>query len=248
MAEDIVVHAVTIDTPNIPAKAADLMKGASALMMKAQVIADNIDTPEDYANAIEFRKVLKSGIAEREAAFADPIQKAFQAHRAMTELRNKVIEPLKQADAVVQASTTAWKVEQDRLEKARQLERDRIAREQEEARRAAIAEELKKAGPVGEAQAEALVNQPISIRSTESVATAAPKVGGVSYVKSYTATVDDLDLLWASVIAGKVPRSVFAVDTKFLDNQADALKFELNYPGVTVHEHQSERITRGRRG
>jgi hypothetical protein len=228
------------------AKTDGLMKGATSLLMKAQVIADNIDTADDYANAIEFRKTLKAGIAEREAAFADPKQKAFAAHRAICDLESKVIQPLKDADRIIQASTTAWKVEQDRLAKERQAELDRIAREQEEARRAAIAEELRKSGPVGEAQAEALVAQPISIRSTQVVAEAAPKVAGVSYVKSYHATVDDLDLLWAAVIAGKVPRKVFTVDQSFLDNQADALKFELNYPGVTVHEKQTEKITRGR--
>jgi hypothetical protein len=245
---DIEVLPAQASIPPVDREKTDtLMKGATSLLMKAQVIADNIDTADDYAAAIDFRKTLKAGIAEREAAFADPKQKAFAAHRAICDLEAKVIQPLKDADRIVQAATTAFKVEQDRLAKERQAELDRIAREQEEARRSAIAEELRKAGPVGEAQADALVSQPISIRSTQVVAEAAPKISGVSYVKSYSATVDDLDMLWAAVIAGKVPRKAFMVDQAFLDNQADALKFELNYPGVTVHEKQTERVGRGRR-
>lgn len=247
MADTIEVLPALPTIPSVdPAKTDGLLKGAMSLLVKAQVIADNIDTADDYAQALEFRKTLKAGIAEREAAFADPKQKAFAAHRAVCDLESKVIQPLREADRIVGQGTTAWKVEQDRLAKERQLELDRIAREQEEARRAAIAEELRKSGPVGEAQADALVAQPVSIRSTQVVAEAAPKVVGVSYAKSYYATVDDLDSLWAAVIAGKVPRAAFKFDQAFLDNQADNLKFELNYPGVTVHEKTTERITRGR--
>ena len=223
------------------------MKGATSLLMKAQVIADNIDTADDYANAIDFRKTLKAGIAEREAAFAEPKQKAFEAHRAVCDLEKRVIEPLRQADKIIQEATIAWKVDQDRIAKERQAELDRIAREQEEARRAAIAEELKAAGPVGEAQAEALLAQPVTIRSVQVVQEAAPKVEGVSYVKTYEAVIEDPEALWRGVLDGRVPRAILAWDLKFLGKQADLLKLELNYPGVRVIEKTTDRIsTRGR--
>lgn len=149
-----------------------------------------VESDEQYSEAGSFVMACKDMIAKIQAAFKDPKQKAFEAHRAITQMEKDTLSPVQSAMQIVSGVALSWKREQDRLAKE---EADRIADEKrraDEEARLKEAERLEAAGKTKEA--EKALEAPPAPRPTRFVSPA-PRVAGLSTTKKWKARIVNPD-------------------------------------------------------
>jgi len=160
-----------------------------ATTLEQQAQAYTIENNEDYEQAAGFLKRVKAAKKQVEDYWREPIQKAFEAHRALTAKRQQMIGVCESAEKVMKRKmlTYSQKIEAERraaeeqARKAAQEESDRLLAE------AAKAEE---SGDSASATVNmAMAEQMESVKPTVQIA--APKVTGVSKKKVWKVRVDD---------------------------------------------------------
>ena len=160
-----------------------------ATNLEPQAQAYTIENNEDYEQAAGFLKRVKAAKKQVEDYWREPIQKAFEAHRALTAKRQQMIGVCESAEKVMKRKmlTYSQKIEAERraaeeqARKAAQEESDRLLAE------AAKAEE---SGDSASATVNmAMAEQVSSI--APAVQVASPKVQGVSTKKVWKVRVND---------------------------------------------------------
>jgi hypothetical protein len=204
-------------------------KAIAALELAKAMMVTNV---EEYERGLRFFKDLKAHQKELDITFDASIKKAHEAHKEMVAAKKRHALPIEQAEAIIEQKCGVWKRnEESRLEKER-LEREATARRQAEDDALARAAEAEKAGD--KTEAEEIINTPVFVPPV-AAKQAAPKIGGVSTTKYYSATVTDLKSLLKAIIEGKVPMQAVKADDVFLNGQARLVKREGPlYPGVVV--------------
>ena len=178
------------------------------------------------------------------------VSAAHAARKAATKQRNDLKAPLLEAEKILKAKVGDYLDEQERL---RRIEAQRIedeqrklreaaekkARDEAEAEKLRVAEELEEAGH-SEA-ADAVLDSPVKVDVPDIElppppiqAPAPQKVQGMSSSVQWGAEVEDLLALVKAVAAGDAPLNLINVDQSKLIAQVRALDGQVNYPGVRV--------------
>lgn len=197
-----------------------------------------IRTTEQYAAAADLLigiKALRKRIAD---TFDGHVNRAFQLHRALVAERNSADAPLTSAERLIKDKLVAWDTEQERIRKAEQLRLAELARQQEESRRLAEAAAMEReAAATGDVllrqEAEALISEPVDVPVVQ-VESATPKVDGLSYRTTYSATVVDMLALVNFCASNHQHLELLLPNTTALNIMARALKQGLSIPGVRV--------------
>lgn len=223
--------------------------GAKTNSHLEQARALKIYDAEEYKEAAEFGKGLKSLLKEIDETF-DPIIASWnKGHKQSCATKKRHAEPVEKAIELVKEKMLAWQ----RTEKERQdkLLRDReaAAKRAEEERRLEEAQDLQDEGDLDAAIAtlSAPIIPPPVIRVAQPVA---PKVAGVATTARWTIDENSIDLVKVIChIAGveKLARPelvrLLQLDTKAVRQLVTALREGFNVPGITAY--QAENISLG---
>lgn len=149
---------------------------AKSMLDRAREMTVTCD--EDYSAVGQFVLGCKQLIAKIKAEFSEPKRKADEAHKAITAMEKRTLEPVVGAMDLASASALTYKREQDRLarEEAEAIEKER-QRDAEETR-LKEAERLEALGKTDEA--ERVLDAPVPIERQRPFVSPVPKVSGLS--------------------------------------------------------------------
>jgi hypothetical protein len=204
----------------------------------------SVNTHAEYAKAGESLKEIKGAmkrLAEKKALVLNP---ALDTVKRIRDLFRGPEEELALAENLHKRALIAFDDEQEQIRRREQARLDDIARRDRETKEAAAkklrddAEAARLAGDEKKAErleTRAEVKQDQAATVVAAVAqTEPPRVSGTSIRENWSAVVTDKAALIAAVAAGVVPEMALEPNSKFLNNQAKAMKRELRYPGVTA--------------
>lgn len=104
-----------------------------------------VENAQDLTKAAEALKLCNQYIKQVHADFDPPIQKAHQAHQAMTALRGKYLAPVERAKAFINSKVSVYRVEErrrlDELAQKRMAEAKEKKRQEEEANKKILEDE-----------------------------------------------------------------------------------------------------------
>ncbi len=158
----------------------------------------------------------------------DPLAGEFyRPWKNTRELIASFTKPLEQIKTAVTDKAKAW----DRAEKAR------VAREQREAEalKQKVADDLAAKGKTEAAAAVMAAEVPVAPAATQ-------KVEGVSTAAHWTWELVDFDAVLRAVCAGSVPKEVLALDTKYLNRIASAVKDTVKWDGLRFFDEGQVRF------
>lgn len=149
---------------------------AKSIFDRAQELVCTSD--EEYSICGQFVIGAKQLIAKIKAEFSEPKRKADEAHKAITAMEGRTLEPVVGAMELASQVALGWKRQQDRLakEEADRIERERLKAIEEE--RFAEAKRLEAEDKMEEA--EAIIAAPIDIPRPTRYFSPVPKVKGLS--------------------------------------------------------------------
>lgn len=203
---------------------------------KAVVVQDQAG----YDAAVSLGKDVVALRKEIETQFKEPKQKAYDAHKAITAMEKRYLDPLVQAETILKDSIRKFTAEQERI----RLENERILREQqarmEEEARLAAAIEAEQAGATQE-EVQAVIEEPVFVAPVIAAPTFA-KATGTSNPVTWSAQVVDIKKLCAEIAAGRQPETLLMPNQPILNKMAVALKSALSIPGVKAVSTQGVRF------
>jgi len=203
-----------------------------------------IDSDEALMQADEMLLGIKDLEKEITAHHGPIKRKAHEAWKAVVAAEKRMLEPLRQAEAVIKQRIGDYRRERElAIEEARrEAEEEARRRAEEQALVAAAAAE--RAGATSteiEAILDGAMRQPLPVPKPPEP----PKTKGISTVTVFRAEVIDLKALAGGVVNGTVPPAFIEPNVKALNQWARATKGSAQLPGVRVI---AERVVRaGRR-
>lgn len=206
---------------------ADIQREALTFPDQARRLA--ITSPDTYARAAEFLKIVKALRGKVAETFDAHITRAFQAHRALTAEKQKAEAPLTEAETVVKRAMVEYDQAERRRQQEAQRKADEAARRRAEdeqlARAAAMETEAHEFGDVALAeQATAVLETPVHAVAP-TVEKQTPKVSGVSMRDNWKYRVTNPAL---------VPREYLMLDESKIGRVVKAMKDATTIPGVEV--------------
>ena len=206
-----------------------LIQQATALREAGQTIT--ITDTDSYKSAADQLQVIK-GLAKRLDTDRKSITKPIDDLKAeVMDFYRPATTALTDAETLIKKAINAYDHEQDRIRRAQEAAAAEAARKEREKLEAQAA----KAEAAGKTErAELLQERAASVVAAPVAIAEPPKVEGVSKRVTYKAVVVDVMALVKAVAAGTVPVTVLVPDQAALNRMANALKGQLNYPGVTV--------------
>src|SRR3990167_2701272 len=207
----------------------DVEKKALSFPDRAREI--KISDNATFIAAGEFLKSIKALRGEIDDTFSPITKKAYEAWKETLRQRERVEAPLVEAEGIVKPAIAAYITEQERIRREEELRLQKLAQDDAERQMVADAALL---DDIGETElANALLEQAPVVAPIIQPRTA-PKVAGIALTKRYSAQVINFQQLVKAVAEGKVPFMAIQANTTFLNQQARAMKEQLNYPGVKL--------------
>lgn len=231
------VKQVTYDLSLVP------MLGTKSEKLLAVAKAYKVTTPAMFEAAGDDLKAIKAQaktIEDARTSITVPLNAALKNVNDLFRAPAKFCED---AEKILKGAMTTYTVEEQRKAAEEQRKRNEIATAERKrladdaAQAQALADAAAAAGDAEaaeelQAQADASTNVIDLISSAPSVPVVQTRVAGISMGERWSAEVTDLMELVKAVAAGTVPLEAIVAETKFLNNQARALKANLKYPGV----------------
>jgi uncharacterized membrane protein YqiK len=242
-------NTITYDTSSVNG----LVKQAEQFNAQAKryvITSENLykAAADDLANVKAFAKTVD----EQRKAITQPLD---VAKKSVMALYNPAVDFLEDAEIILKAAMVKYVNEQERIaaesrrvaEVAAAAERAELVKQAAEALAQALAAEqaVKAAAETGNTEAAAVAQQKLEEATAQTNAVAmqaqlviaAPvatmaKIAGTSTQVRWNATVRDFKTLVDAVAKGSVPIEALLPNETFLNNQAKALKDNLQYPGV----------------
>ena len=172
-------------------------------------------------------KGLRNEIAD---TFNEPIQKAFQAHRAIVALKKNVEAPLEDAERIIKGAVGAFHLEQQRIRQELERKAREEAERQAEQMRLDMAVQAEEMG-ADAAVVEEILETPIPIAPV-AVAPTFTRAAGVSTRETWRAEVSDLKALCRAVADGQASLECVQPNMVALNGLARSLKGTMSIPGV----------------
>ena len=216
-----------------------------ALTLPEKATHIQIMDAETFKEAAEFTLTLRAVKKEIDNTFDPIVKKAHEAHKEAVAQKKKVMEPVEQAQKIIDRKIGDFHAEQERIRKAEEdrlrKEAEEQARKEEEERRIEEAARLEQEGD--SEMAEMILESPIAppVVVIPTVQTQAPKVEGLSVTKLYKAEVFSLPQLVQAVAQGRAPIGLLEVNQTALNGMARALKEAFSVPGCRVVVESSVR-------
>ncbi|MDO4953099.1 MAG: hypothetical protein Q4E34_04655 [Synergistaceae bacterium] len=213
----------TLATTQLQEETHDIVAQAQSI-----VVMDN----DSYNKAEQFARSLKELEKKIKAFWAEPKQKAYDAHKAITNQEKAMLEPVTTAIKAISNKTVAYML----AVKKQQEEAEAAARREAEAAAKAKLEEAKQLEEAGDTEtAEELRVEAEAFEaaaSTLKVEAEAPKAEGVSYRKDWEISVTD-EMAVPTSVMGAVIRPVDLAKVKAL---VKATQGKIEIPGIVVKE------------
>ncbi len=222
------MNEVTIVTPDTT----ELEGGNRSVLERA------IDFMIPHARAYEHAGVLLRDIkTERKVIaykFAEPVNNAWKAHKAMVKMRNDLDEPRKRAEEIIKHKRGEYRAEQDRIARAEQERLREIARKEAEDRQLAEAAQLEKDGHQ-EAAEQVLDAPPPMVVVAPTFPTTVPKAEGLSVRTTWKGRV---------VNAKAVPDQYMLCipNDKLIQAHARSMGAQALIPGVEFFKVETEAV------
>ena len=216
-----------------------------ALTLPEKATHIQIMDAETFKEAAEFTLTLRAVKKEIDNTFDPIVKKAHEAHKEAVAQKKKVLEPVEQAQKIIDGKIGEFHAEQERLRRAEEerlrKEAEEQARKEEEERRLEEASRLEQEG--NSEMAEALLEAPLAppVVVIPKIETQAPKVDGLSVTKIYKGEVVNLAQLIQAVAQGRAPIGLLEVNQTALNGMARALKEAFSVPGCRVVVESSVR-------
>jgi hypothetical protein len=174
-------------------------------------------------------------------AFDPDIKRANDLVKSMRETKKRYSNPLGEARTIAEGKLLSWKREDDARVAREREAAQAVARKEAEAQRKRELESLRKAGMRD--MAKELKSVPVMV-PTVSIPSA-PKVTGVSTVKTWKAEVTDLRLLVQAVAKDGSLIHLLKPDQPALNEMARRQKENLALPGVMAVCNESMSVRSG---
>lgn len=217
--------------PQAQAKFDALKDGTSTLLTQAQNLFIKDDAT--YNLACEIGKTVSERIKLIQTEFKPSKEAAHAAHRAITALEAKLIDPLTAVKKLM--ATKAGSYHEEQLRKAREAEEKRLAEARRQAEEIALTQavDLAEAGDE-EGASFAIENVPMP---TAQPVVATPKVEGVKQVTRWKFRIVDEKI---------IPRDFLIIDEQKLRKYAEAMKSGAKVAGVEFYPETSSTFGGGR--
>jgi len=220
----------TVETSSGILKEAEIQQEVSIVETQAKALS--ITTDEEYGQAAEFGKQIKTQ-AKTVMDFFKPMKdSAHQAHKTICDREKKMLQPLQEAEKEIKRNIADYlrKKEKERLELEAKM---RKAAEEERERQLEEAAKLEEAGKTEEAEVvlmEAQVTETVAVNSKVYMDT--PKTKSVSSTKDWE--IQNID-------AEKVPINFGGMEIRPVDDKAilrliRASKGTIQIPGINYKE------------
>ncbi|NCB43280.1 MAG: hypothetical protein EOM59_11750 [Clostridia bacterium] len=204
-----------------------ILQGSNQLVVsKANLIT--VTNSEEYGQAAEFLKDIKTGITTVKNTFSDMKAAANAAHKAICDKENSFIKPLEEANLIIRKKMQGYN---DEIERKRREDEARLREEQ----RKLAEEQMKKALELEQAgkteQAQETLNSVTALENMKPfVRYETPKVSGVSTSVDYDIQITD---------ARAVPAYLNGIELREINlsaikQLAKASKGEIQISGVNI--------------
>lgn len=227
----------TVGTESGAPKNTEQAVAADVLAMVESANAFAVTNDEEYARAGAVLQDIKRRKDSVETFFAPLVEAAHKAHKALTDRRKALLDPLTAADAAVRRVALAYKQEQDR-KKAEAEAEQRLLQRREAERLAAEAAALEEAGKVFEAEQTFAMAEIVNDIKPAAVVPAAPKLSGISTQKVWVAEIVDDAQVPVSIL-GMMLRPI---DMALLNTWAKNTKGTAQIPGVRFVEKEIMKV------
>ena len=212
----------------------DLAAEGSALVQRASAITIIDDT--SFAAAVAFMNDCATRRKTIVAKFAEPKQKAHEAHAAIRALEKELLDVVETAEREAKKRIGEYRLEQERLaeEERRRLEVEARLREEERV----LSEALDAENAGDDTLAEEIIAEPIAPPPVR-VAAATPKVAGVQFRETWKFQITDPLALVRHIAAHPEDICYINWSTVALQRDVTSRKSAFRKPGVRVYSEQT---------
>jgi hypothetical protein len=189
---------------------------------------------ESYNDAAELLRQCKTGIGVVNTEEEKIVPPLHQAHKAAKALFNKLRAPFEQAETILKGKLLDYSREQQRVAAEKQREADAAAT----AERKRLEQEAAAALESGDvARAEVLASTAEVVQAAH-VATAVPKIAGISTRKVWKVEVENLITFLQEAITNPMLRECIDIDVVALAKLAAATNGTVSLPGCKVRQEE----------
>lgn len=216
-----------------------------ALSLTEQVKSLKIVTLKDFELAGEVSLSLARIKKQINAAWKPMSDKAKASAKEIKDNWDKEIAPVEEAESKISSARVSWKIEQDRIERAKQEKLERETKEKADKERQALldkAAEMEKMNPKkAEAiieKAEAIFEKPVFVEKAVEKTTRMESGGSITWIKDIEIEIVSIRDVCHAVFAGHVPET--CVEFKNLKQLAKLNNWKGVIHGLNIKETQRE--------
>ena len=216
-----------------------------ALSLTEQTKAIKIVTVKDFELAGEVALSLARIKKQMNAKWKPMYDDAKVSLQGIKDNWNKELAPIEEAELKISSARVSWKLEQDKIERAKQEKLEREAREKAEKERqslldkAAEMEKLnQKKAEVFLEKAEAVIEKPVFVERVVKKTTKIESGGSITWIKDIEVEVINIGDVCKAVSEGIIPTS--CVEFKNLKQVAKVYGWKGNIHGLNIKETQRE--------
>lgn len=200
---------------------------------RAIAIADQVSYNQAAALKLGLRELRQQIVAHHK----EPKEKAFQAHRSIVAAEKRMLDPVTEAETIINRSLDTW----EKAQELKRLEAERKAREaaaklEEEMRLQAAAEAEAEGAP--EEIVEEILDTPIQLPEPVVAPTYQRVAGAAPRAKNFHAVIVSKKEMCRAVADGKLDEIYVDGNMTALNARARAEKTALNIPGVKAVRDQ----------
>jgi len=206
-------------------------KGALVLRESQQIT--KVEDEGQYLQVCAKAKEAAANIKIVTAYMQPFIDRAYAAHKRLTGVRGRLLEPFETAKEKLDALVFNYQIEQ-KQQRLRQEEAERAAAlKQQQEDQAAQATQLADEGRIDEGLA--ILEAPVVPIIPATVATSVPKVKGISTAsEKYVGEVTNMLEFVKGIAEGKAPLNLVKVDQSALDKLCGVCRESMAFPGVRL--------------
>lgn len=198
----------------------------------------SVATQQDYDNAAELCKDIKSRIKQIEDYWKPLKEKAYGAWKDICSKEKQLLSPFTKAESDIKAKMTTF--QRQKLEEERLLREEQERWKREEAER--LLQEATKAEQAGnDEHAEYLVEVAEQTQNMQFKQPKQVKTAGTAVKTTWKARVINEKLVPVEIMGAMIR----PIDTKVLDKLAKASKGNMQIPGVEFYEDIQVAVSRG---
>jgi hypothetical protein len=209
---------------------------AGALVLQESQQITKVEDEPTYIIVCNKALEAAANIKSIEAYMQPHIDRAHAAHKRLTTIRARLVEPFEQGKKKFSALAFDFQIEQENIRRRQEEAARAEALKQQQADQAAEAEQLAAEGRVEEGVA--VLENPVVPVIPATVATSVPKVKGIGTAsQKYVGEITDLKAFIEGIATGKTPITLLkkdCVDQMALDKLCGIYREATAFPGVTL--------------